>query len=123
MINIKNKAMKKLIIWLAKIFNVNLTVEKIIYKDKIVEVIKEVIKEVPKEVIVEKEVIKEIIKEVPVEVIKEVIKEVPIYKETKYIALKDEVTNDTYVEGNLVVKGYLYVDGDVSCYKLKEEEA
>ncbi len=95
--------MKKLIIWLAKIFNVNLTVEKIIYKDKIVEVIKEV----PKEVIVEKEI----------------IKEVPVYKETKYIALKDEVTNDTYVEGNLVVKGYLYVDGEVSCYKLKEEEA
>lgn len=29
--------MKKLIIWLAKIFNVNLTVEKIIVKDKVVE--------------------------------------------------------------------------------------
>ena len=103
--------MKKLIIWLAKIFKVDLVVEKI--------VIKEVIKEVPKEVI------KEVIKEVPVEVIveKEVIKEVPVYKETKYIALKDEVTNDTYVEGNLVVKGYLYVDGEVSCYKIKEEEA
>ncbi len=101
--------MKKLIIWLAKIFNVNLTVEKIIYKDKIVEVIKEVpvYKEVPVEVIVEKEI----------------IKEVPVYKEVKYIALKDEVTNDTYVEGNLVVKGYLYVDGEVSCYKIKEEEA
>jgi hypothetical protein len=97
--------MKKLIIWLAKIFNVNLTVEKVIYKDRIVEVTKEV----PKEVIVEKEVIKE------------VIKEVPVYKEVKYIALKDEVTNDTYVEGNLVVKGYLYVDGEVSCYKIKEE--
>lgn len=95
--------MKKLIIWLAKIFNVNLTVEKVVYKDKIVEVIKEV----PVEIIVEKEV----------------IKEVPVYKEVKYIALKDEVTNDTYVEGNLVVKGYLYVDGEVSCYKIKEEEA
>ncbi len=107
--------MKKLIIWLAKVFNVDLTVEKIIYKDKIVEVIKEV----------PKEVIKEVIKEVPVEVIveKEVIKEVPVYKEVKYVALKDEVTNDTYVEGNLVVKGYLYVEGDVSCYKIKEEEA
>ena len=100
MIDIKNKTMKKLIIWLAKIFNVNLTVEKIIYKDKIVEVIKEV----------------------PKEVIKEVIVEVPVYKEVKYVALKDEVTNDTYVEGNLVVKGYLYVDGEVSCYKIKEEE-
>ncbi len=101
--------MKKLIIWLAKIFNVNLTVEKIIYKDKIVEVIKEVpvYKEVPVEVIVEKEI----------------IKEVPVYKEVKYVALKDEVTNDTYVEGNLVVKGYLYVDGDVSCYKIKGKEA
>ena len=107
--------MKKLIIWLAKIFNVNLTVEKVIYKDKIVEVIKEV----------PKEVIKEVTKEVPVEVIveKEIIKEVPVYKEVKYIALKDEVTNDTYVEGNLVVKGYLYVDGEISCYKIKEEEA
>lgn len=105
--------MKKLIIWLAKIFSVNLTAEKIIYKDRIVEVIKEV----------PKEVIKEVIVEVPVEVIKEVIKEVPVYRETKYVALKDETTNDTYVEGNLVVKGYLYVDGEVSCYKLKEEEA
>ena len=103
--------MKKLLFWLAGIFNVDLTVEKIIYRDKIVEV--------PKEVIVEKEVIKEIIKEVPVEV----IKEVPIYKEVKYVALKDEVTNDTYVKGNLIVKGYLYVDGEIACYKLKEEEA
>ena len=104
--------MKKVIFLLARIFNVDLTVEKIIYKDKIVEKI------------VEKpiEVIKEVIKEIPVEVIveKEVIKEVPVYKETKYVALKDEVTNDTYVEGNLVVKGYLYVDGEVSCFKLKE---
>ena len=103
--------MKKLIIWLAKIFNVNLTVEKVIYKDKIVEVIKEVIKEVPKEVI------KEVIVEVPVEV----IKEVPVYKEVKYIALKDEVTDDTYVDGDLVVSGYLYVNGEVSCYKIKGE--
>ena len=90
--------MKKLIIWLAKIFNVNLVNEKIIYKDRIVEKIVEV----------------------PVEVIKEVIKEVPVYKETKYIALKDDVTNDTFVEGNLVVKGYLYVDGEITCFKLKE---
>lgn len=104
--------MKKVLFWLARIFKVDLTIEKIIYKDKIVEKI------------VEKpiEVIKEVIKEIPVEVIveKEVIKEVPVYKETKYVALKDEVTNDTYVEGNLVVKGYLYVDGEVTCFKLKE---
>ena len=106
--------MKKLLFWLAGIFNVDLTVEKIIYRDKIIEI--------PKEVIVEKEVIKEVIKEVPVEVIveKEVIKEVPIYKEVKYVALKDEVTNDTYVDGDLIVSGYLYVNGEVSCYKIKE---
>ena len=106
--------MKKVLFWLAGVFNVDLTVEKIIYQDKIVEI--------PVEKIVEKEIIKEVIKEVPVEVIveKEVIKEVPVYKETKYVALKDEVSNDTYVEGNLVVKGYLYVDGEVTCFKLKE---
>lgn len=106
--------MKRFLFWLAGIFKVDLTVEKIIYRDKIVEV--------PKEVIVEKEVIKEVIKEVPVEVIveKEVIKEVPIYKEVKYVALKDEVTNDTYVDGDLIVSGYLYVNGEVSCYKIKE---
>ena len=109
--------MKRFLFWLAGIFNVDLTVEKIIYKDKIIEI--------PKEVIVEKEVIKEVIKEVPVDVIveKEVIKEVPIYKEVKYVALKDEVTNDTYVEGDLVVKGYLQADGEIACYKIKEEEA
>ena len=96
--------MKKLIQWLAKVFNANITkeviVEKIIYKDKIVEIPVEVIKEV----------------------IKEVVVEVPVYKETKYIALKDEVTNDTFVEGNLIVKGYLYVNGDVTCYKIKGGE-
>ena len=95
--------MKKLIQWLAKVFNANITkeviVEKIIYKDKIVEIPVEVIKEV----------------------IKEVVVEVPVYKETKYVALKDEVTNDTFVEGNLIVKGYLYVNGDVTCYKIKGE--
>lgn len=91
--------MKKVLFWLAKIFKVDLTVEKIIYKDRIVEKIVEV----------------------PVEVEKEVIKEVPVYKEVKYVALKDEVTNDTYVEGNLVVKGYLYVDGEVTCFKIKED--
>ena len=103
--------MKKLIIWLAKVFNVIITkeviiekeIEKIVYKDRIVEVPVEVIKEIIKEV----EVIKEI--------------EVPVYKDVKYIALKDEVTNDTYVEGNLIVKGYLYVNGEVTCYKIKGE--
>ena len=98
------RKMKKFIQWLAKVFNANITkeviVEKIIYKDKIVEVPVEVIKEV----------------------IKEVVVEVPVYKETKYVALKDEVTNDTFVEGNLIVKGYLYVNGDVTCYKIKGGE-
>ena len=98
--------MKKLIIWLAKVFNANITkevivekeVEKIVYKDRIVEVPVEVIKEIIKEV----EVIKEI--------------EVPVYKETKYIALKDEVTNDTYVEGNLFVTGDIHVAGNISSH-------
>ena len=103
--------MKKLIIWLAKVFNVIITkevivekeVEKIVYKDRIVEVPVEVIKEIIKEV--------EIIKEI----------KVPFYNDVKYVALKDEVTNDTYVEGNLIVKGYLYVNGEVTCYKIKGE--
>ena len=103
--------MKKLIQWLAKIFNANIIkevivekeVEKIVYKDRIVEVPVEVIKEIIKEV----EVIKEI--------------EVPVYKDIKYVAIKDEVTNDTYVEGNLIVNGYLYVTGEVTCYKIKGE--
>lgn len=30
--------MKKVLFWLAKIFNIDLTVEKIIYKDKVIEV-------------------------------------------------------------------------------------
>ena len=104
--------MKKLIIWLAKVFRVNIykivevPVEKIVYKDRTV--IKEI--EVPVEVI------KEIIKEV--EVIKEVIKEieVPVYKDVKYVALKDEVTNDTYVEGNLFVTGDIHVAGNISSH-------
>ncbi len=44
--------MKKVLFWLARIFNVDLTVEKIVYRDKIVEVPVEVIKEV----IIEKQV-------------------------------------------------------------------
>jgi hypothetical protein len=65
-------------------------VEKIIYVDKPVEVIKEVvkyvdvIKEVPVEVI--KYVDKEVIKEVPVEVVKFVEKEVIVEKEVTSIA-------------------------------------
>jgi len=44
--------MKRFLFWLARIFNVDLTVEKIIYKDRIVEVPVEVIKDV----IVEKQI-------------------------------------------------------------------
>ena len=98
--------MKKLIIWLAKVFNVIITkevivekeIEKIVYKDRIVEVPVEVIKEIIKEV----EVIKEI--------------EVPVYKDVKYIALKDEATGDTYVEGNLFVTGDIHVAGNISSH-------
>ena len=98
--------MKKLIIWLAKVFNVIITkevivekeVEKIVYKDRIVEVPVGVIKEIIKEV----EVIKEI--------------EVPVYKDVKYIALKDEATGDTYVEGNLFVTGDIHVAGNISSH-------
>lgn len=39
---VKINNMKNFIFWLAKIFNVDLTVEKIIYKDRIVEVEKQV---------------------------------------------------------------------------------
>ena len=95
--------MKKNIQFLAKLFRANITKTEVIFKDRIVEVPVEVIKEITKEV----EVIKEI--------------EVPVYKDVKYVALKDEVTNDTYVEGNLIVKGYLYVNGEVTCYKIKGE--
>ena len=74
--------MKKLIIWLAKIFNVNLTVEKIIVKEKVVEKVVE-----------------------------------------KQVALEGVIEGDVTVKGNLVVKGYLQADGEIACYKIKEEEA
>ena len=46
--------MKKFLVWLAKIFKVDLVTEKIIYRDKVIEVPVEVIKEVIKEVEVPK---------------------------------------------------------------------
>lgn len=66
--------MKKLIIWLAKVFKVNIekTTERVVYCDKIV-----------------------------------------------YISLDKEVKGNVTVTGDLDVKGYLYVDGDVTCYKRK----
>ena len=82
MINIKNKEMKKLIIWLAKIFDVNLTVEKIIVKEKIDEKVVE-----------------------------------------KQVALEGVIDGDITVKGNLIVNGYLQAEGEIACYKIKEEEA
>ena len=70
--------MKKLIIWLAKVFKVNLYVEKIVYVDKIVE------------------------------------KEV-------YVSLDGEIIENCTVKGDLTVKGYLDVTGEVTCYKIKGE--
>ena len=70
--------MKKLIIWLAKVFRVNLYVEKIVYVDKIVE------------------------------------KEV-------YVSLDGEIIGNCTVKGDLIVIGYLYVNGEVTCYKIKGE--
>lgn len=71
--------MKKFILWLVKVFRV----------------------ELPKQ-IVEKEVTVEKIVE-------------------KQIALEGVITGDVTVKGNLIVKGYLYVNGDVTCYKIKGE--
>ena len=66
--------MKKLIIWLAKVFKVNIekTVERVVYRDKIV-----------------------------------------------YISLENEVNGNVTVAGDLTVKGYLYCEGGVTCYKTK----
>lgn len=108
--------MKKFIQWLAKLFNANITVEvvktveKVVTKEVPVEVIKEVIKEIPVEVI----------KEVPVEkvVTKEVIKEVekPIYVVSSTIPSDTKlIENDVVIDGNLEVKGKLYVSGGVTC--------
>lgn len=103
--------MKRLIIWLAKKFNVILVTEKIVYKDRIVEKIVEVPVEVT--------VIKEVTKEVPVEVVKEVIKYVPnpdTSDATKYDGI---VETDLTINGNLLVTGILTVQGEVTCYKIK----
>ena len=88
--------MKKVLLWLAKIFRVNLTVEKIVYKDKIIEVPKEVIKEV------------------------EVIKYLPnpdLSDEVKYQGVID---GDLTIEGNLLVTGSLNVTGGVTCLAVNE---
>ncbi len=100
--------MKKVLLWLAKIFNVDLVTEKIIYRDKIVEV--------PK--IVEKEVIKEVPKEVIKEV--EVIKYIPNPDLSEAIKYEGYVEDNLEINGNLLVKGLLTVTGEVTCHKIME---
>ena len=104
--------MKRFLFWLARIFNVNLTVEKIIYKDKIIEV--------PKEVIVEKEVPVEVIKEVEVTKEVEVIKYVPNPDLSSAIKYGGYVTDSLTVDGDFLVKGILTVTGEISCHKIME---
>jgi len=76
--------MKDFIFWLAKVFDVDITVEKIIYKDKIKEVIKEVVIE-------------------------------------KLVAFDSAAEGNVTVKGDLIVKGFLRVEGEVSCFKVKED--
>ena len=68
--------MKKLIQWLAKIFNANIT----------------------KEVIIEKIITKEV-----------------------FVSLDKDINGSVTIAGDLVVKGYLYVIGEVTCFKIKGE--
>lgn len=86
--------MKRFLFWLAKVFKVDLTVEKVIYRDKIIEVPKEVIKEV----IVEKQVALE-------------------------GAIEGDVTvnGDLFVTGNIYVAGNITAFGGV-VYGLSVEE-
>jgi cytoskeletal protein CcmA (bactofilin family) len=51
-----HKSMKKVLFWLAKIFNVDLTVEKIVYRDVIVEVPTTIEKQVALEGVIEGDV-------------------------------------------------------------------
>ncbi len=102
--------MKKFLLWLAKIFNVDLVTEKIIYRDKIVEVPVEVIKEVIKEVEVPKEVIKEV----------EVIKYIPNPDLSDAIKYEGYIEDNLEINGNFLVKGILTVTGEVTCYKIME---
>lgn len=109
--------MKKFIQWLAKKFNANITVEKIVTVEVPVEVVKEVVKEVPVEVIKEvtKEVPVEVVKEVPVEVIKEVEKPIYVISSTMSSDIK-LIEGDVAIDGDLTVNGNLFVNGAVSCY-------
>lgn len=85
--------MKKILFWIANLFHIDLSVERV--------VIKEVVKEI----------------KVPYEVIKEVIKEVP----TEKIVEITYTSGDLTINGNLVVKGYLKVDKEITCYKINSK--
>ena len=39
----------------------------------------------------------------------------------KQVALEGVIEGNVTVKGDLIVKGYLYVDGEVSCFKIKED--
>ena len=83
--------MKKFIQWLAKVFNANITKEKVVTK--------EVVKEVP------------VVKEVTI------TKEVPVVKEvTKYLT-NGTIKGDVNVVGNLVVNGKIEATGGITCLK------
>ena len=83
--------MKKFIQWLAKVFNANITTEKVVTK--------EVVKEVP------------IVKEVPV------VKEVTITKDVIKYLTNGTIKGDVNVVGNLVVNGKIEATGGITCYK------
>lgn len=84
--------MKKILFWIANLFHIDLSVERV--------VIKEVVKEI----------------KVPYEVIKEVEKIVEIPSEK--IVESNYTSGDLTINGNLIVNGYLKVDKEITCYKL-----
>ena len=48
--------------------------------------------------------------------------EVPVEAEKKvFVSLDNEVNGNCTVSGDLTVKGYLYVTGEVTCCKIKGE--
>ena len=60
---------------------------------------------------------------------KEVVKEKKVYIDRpietiieKVVALEGTIYSDVTVKGNLIVEGFLKVEGDVSCFKIKGEK-
>jgi len=102
--------MRNILYWIANLFHIDLSVERI------------VIKEVVKEIKIPYEVIKEVEKIIEIPIEKEVIKEVYIEVPTeKIIELTYKYDGDLTINGNLVVTGYLKVDGEITCYKLNNK--